>query len=134
MSRALPSQHKATLVYTGTKLGSNFNNKVITEKEHEGDIVYSVKRPEEACMRHTMVRQEEDELNELMNTRGKDKNLHVYKHSVNSNYAFVTLGDLTILNSGYKHNKHKRRISEALIIKCHRPNLDKKNTSVPLKV
>ena len=38
----------------------------------------------------------------------------MYQHSVNSNLVLVTLDDFTILNSGYKHNKVKKKISEAL--------------------
>ena len=49
--------------------------------------------------------------------RGKDKNSHVYRHSGNSNHDLETLDDFTILNSGYKHNKCKRKISEDLFIK-----------------
>ena len=66
--------------------------------------------------------------------RGKDKNSHMHQHSVNSNHAFVTLNDFTFLNSGYKHNKFKRKISEALFMKSNRPNLNKQDTSVPLKL
>ena len=49
MNKILPDKHKATLVYTGTKLGSNFNIKDINKKEHKHDLVYSVKCPEEPC-------------------------------------------------------------------------------------
>ena len=96
VNKILPNKHKATLVYTGTKLGSNFNIKDITKKEHKHDIVYSVKRPEET-------------FNETFNGEhgGKDKNSHVYQHSVNSNHALVTLDDFAILNLGYKYNKFK---------------------------
>ena len=65
--------------------------------------------------------------------RGRDKNSHMHLHSVNSNHAFVTLNHFTFLNSGYKHNKFKWKISEALFIKSNRPNLNKQDTSVPLK-
>ena len=53
---------------------------------------------------------------------------------MSSNHALVTLDDFTILNSGYKHNKFKRKISEALFIKSNRPNLNKQDTSVPSKL
>ena len=49
VNKILPNKHKATLVYTGTKLGSNFNIKDITKREHKHDLVYSVKCPEETC-------------------------------------------------------------------------------------
>ena len=58
----------------------------------------------------------------------------MYQHAVNSNHALVTLYDFTILNSGYKHSKFKKKISEALFIKSNRPNFNKQDTSVPLKL
>ena len=45
VNKILPDKQKATLVYTSTKLGSNFNIKDITKKEHKCDLVYSVKCP-----------------------------------------------------------------------------------------
>ena len=49
VNKILPNKQKATLVCTGTKLGSNFNIKDTTEKEHKHELVYSVKCPEETC-------------------------------------------------------------------------------------
>ena len=43
VNKILPDKRKATLVYTGTKLDSNFNIKGITKKEDKHDLVYSVK-------------------------------------------------------------------------------------------
>ena len=63
-----------------------------------------------------------------MNTKGK------YQHSVYSNHALVYLDDFTIPNSGDKHNKYKRNISEALFIKSNRPTLNKQDASVQLKL
>ena len=67
--------------------------------------------------------------------RGNDKNSHAFQHSVNSNRAFVTLDDFTVRNLGYKHSKFKRKISAAVFIKRNnRTNLNKQDTSVPLKL
>ena len=46
VNKILSDKHKATLVYTGTKIDSNFNIKDITEKEHQHELVFSVKYPE----------------------------------------------------------------------------------------
>ena len=53
---------------------------------------------------------------------------------MNSNHALVTPDDFSILNLGYKHSKHKRKILEALFIKGNKPNLNKQDTSVSLKI
>ena len=94
MNKILPDKQKATLVYTRTKLGYNFNIKDITKKEHKHDLVYSLKCPEETC-NETYYGEAGSRLTERIDEhRGKDKNSHV--HSVNSNHALVTLDDFTI--------------------------------------
>ena len=134
MSKILPDKQKATLSYTSIKLGSNFNVKDITKKKLEHDLVYRVKCPEETCNETYNGETGRRLIEQIDEHREKDKNSHVYEHSVNSNHALVTLDDFTIVNSGYKHNKFKRKISEALFIKSNRPNLNKQDTSVPLKL
>ena len=49
MNRILRDKHKETLVCIGTKLGTNFNIRDITKKEHKHDLVYSVECAEEIC-------------------------------------------------------------------------------------
>ena len=48
VNRMLPNEHKATSIYTFTKISSNFNVKDI-KREHKHDLVYSAKCPEETC-------------------------------------------------------------------------------------
>ena len=134
MSKILPDKQKATLPYTSIKLGSNFNVKDITKKKPKHDLVYSVKCPEETCNETYNGETGRRLVEPIDEHREKDKNSHVYEHSMNSNHALVTLDDFTIVNSGYKHNKFKRKISEALFIKSNRPNLNKQDTSVPLRL
>ena len=68
-----------------------------------------------------------------MNTEGNTR-IHMCFNSVNLNHDLVTLDDFTILHLGYKHNKFKMKISEASFIKSNRPNCNKQDTSVPLKL
>ena len=110
MKKILPDKRKATLVYTSTKHGSNFNIKDITTKEHMHDLVYGVKYPEETCDKTYNGETGGRLVERIDERRGKDKNSHVYQHSVNSNLTLVTLDDLTILKAGYKHNKFKRSL------------------------
>ena len=121
VNKILPDKQKATLDYTSTKLGSNFNIKdTITKKGHKHDLVYSVKCPEETCNKTYNGETGRRLVKRIDEHRGKDKNLHVYQHSMNSNHALVTLDGFTVLNSGYKHSKFKRNISEALFINSNR--------------
>ena len=99
MNKILPHKQKATLDYTSTKLGSNFNIKDITKKGHKHDLVYSVKCPEETCNETYNGATGRRLVERIDEHRGKNKNSHVYQHSMNSNHALVTLDGFTILNS-----------------------------------
>ena len=65
---------------------------------------------------------------------GKDINSHMFKHSMAANHPTVTLDDFTVLSSGYRNRKFKRKASESLFIKENRTTLNKHGTSVPLKL
>ena len=82
MNKILPDKHKATLVYTGTKLGSNFNIKDITKNEHKHDLVYSVKCPEETYNETYKGKAGRRLVERIDEHRTKDKNSHVYQHAV----------------------------------------------------
>ena len=119
MNKALPDKRKATLVYTGTKLGSNFNIKDITRKEHKHDLVYSVKCPEKTCNETDNGETGRRLIEQVDERRVKDKNSHVYQDLVNSNHALVTLDDFTILNLGYKHiASSKGRFQKLYLLKA----------------
>ena len=93
MNKILPNKHKARLVYTASKLDSNFNIKDITNKEHKHDLVYRVKCPEETCNDTYNGETGRRLVERIDKLRGKEKNSHVYQYSVNSNHALVTLDD-----------------------------------------
>ena len=98
------------------------------------NLVYSAKSPEDKCNETYNGESGKILVKRTDKLRGKVKNSHVYQHSVNSNHASATLDDFTILSLGYKQNKFKRKISEALFIKTNRSNVNKQDPSVPLKL
>ena len=103
-------------------------------RKNISNLVYSVKCPEETG-NDTYNGETQRKLVERIDEHGgKDKNSHVYQQSVNSNHDLVTLDNFTIFNFGYKHNKYKKKISEALFIKSNKPNLNKQNTLVSVKL
>ena len=122
------------LFYTGTKLGTKFNVKDKTKKEHHHDLTYSVK-----CLMKNCLESYNDETRRRLVERvnkhsGKDINSHMFKHSMAANHPTVTLDDFTVLRSGYHNRKFKKKVSESLFIKQNRPTLNKHGTSVPLKL
>ena len=115
LHRSLPNKTETKVVYTGTKLGSNFQIKNKTKFDHKHDLVYYVKCSE--C--------QEDYIREI----GKS---HMLKHSLENNHKQVSFEAFRILRNGYTNSKIKRKISEALFIKELRPSLNTQETSVPL--
>ena len=117
-------------MYTGTKLGSNFQIKDKTEFNLKHDLVYYVKCPE--C--------QEDYIGEIgrrlheriCDHNGKDSRSHMLKHSLENNQRQVSFEDFRILRNGYTNSKIKRKISEALFIKELHPSLNTQETSVLL--
>ena len=49
LNRHLPENKKTQVIYTCTKLRSKFNIKDITKREHQHDLIYSVKCPSKTC-------------------------------------------------------------------------------------
>ena len=129
ISKVLPQDKNMQLFYTGTKLGTKFNVKDKTKKEHHHDLTYSVKCPMkngETGRRLILERVNEHS--------GKDINSHMFKHSIAVNHPTVALYDFTVLSSGYRNRKFNRKLSESLFIKQNSPTLSKHCPSVTLKL
>ena len=118
------------VVYTGTKLSSNFQLKDKKKFGHKHDSVYYVKCPE--C--------QEDYIGEI-GTRlhericdhsGKNSKSYMLKLSLENDHKNVSFEDFRILWIGYNNSKVKWKISEALFIKELRPSLNTQETSLPL--
>ena len=56
---------------------------------------------------------------------GRDTNSQILKYSIEANYPTVTLDDFTVLSSGYRNRKFKRKVSESLFIKHNRNMFNK---------
>ena len=69
----------------------------------------------------------------IMEHAGKDKKLHMLKHTLQSGHPSVSPNDFRILQKGYNSNKVKRTISEALLIRKYRPSLNMHENSVSLE-
>ena len=63
---------------------------------------------------------------------GKDSKSHMLQHTHQSGHTAVSIDNFRIVKRGFKNQKMKRKISEALLIKKYRPSLNKQENSVPL--
>ena len=92
-------------------------------------VIYEVKCPFERCKanyvgetsRKILVRAEEH--------ASKDKNSHMYQHTIKAEHELVTIKDCSILSSNTSLF-YNRKIREPLFIKSIKP---RKGKSVPLK-
>ena len=134
MHRTLPENVQTRTCYTGTKLGTKFNNiKDPVKKSHQHDVVYYATCPEPGCV-EDYTGETGRRLNErVIDHNGRDKKSHLYKHSQESNYPCVALSDFKIIGCNFQNQKFKRRI-ESLLIRETRSSLNIQEMSVPLKL
>ena len=117
--------------FKAKRLSSCFNLKDKIAKKHEHNVVYEVKCPD--CD-HMYIGECGRRIHERFKDHaGKDKNSHVFKHTLNSGHSEITMNDVKIINKNFK-NYYKRKISEAIYIKQRKPFLNIQDKSVPLKL
>ena len=120
MNCHLPENKETQLIYTGIKLGNRCNIKNVTQKEHQHDLIYSVKFLLETCNESynfeiaRLVGRVSDHI-------GKDRSSHMNKHSIEIDHLTVKLEDFEILSRRFRERKLKRQISETLFIKGNKP-------------
>ena len=135
MHRTLPENGKARICYTGSKLGSKFNNiKDPVKKSHQHDVVYDAACPEPGCV-EVYIGETARRLNErVIDHNGRDKKSHLYKHSQESNHLCVTLSEFKIIGSNFQNQKFKRKIAKSLLIREKRSSLSTQEMLIPLKL
>ena len=132
VKRLLPQNHTAQHVYISRKLGSAFDIKDQRKLVHKHDLTSLVKCPENTSS-ETCLGEKARRLNErIMEHAGKDNKSHMLKYTLQSGYPSVSPNDFRILQKGYNNNKVKRKISEALLIRRHRPSLNIHENLLPL--
>ena len=68
----------------------------------------------------------------LIHHNRRDKKLHLYKDSPESNYPSVAMSEFKLIGSNFQNQKFKTKISESLLIRELRSSLDKQELSIPL--
>ena len=70
----------------------------------------------------------------IIDHSGHDDKSHFYEHAEKTGHGNVNIDHFEILLNGYRNNKFKRKLAEALHIKHERPTLNFQEQSVPLKL
>ena len=111
------------IIYTGRKLASKFNIKDKISKEHKHDLIFKAQCPDLNCDAT------------YMGEIGRRFAERIIDHSGgDDNCENVKIDHFEILSNGYKNNKFKRKLAEALHIKHERPILNVQEQSVSLKL
>ena len=82
--------------YTGKKLSTCFNVKDKTVFNHEHDIVYYAKCPEESCSYVHVGQSGRRVLERVKDHNGRHTSSYIFKHSVAVDHQFVSCDDLRI--------------------------------------
>ena len=82
--------------------------------EHQYDISYYAKCPEENChLAETGRRLSE----RVIDHNGLDKNSHIFKYSGERKHGPPNLQEFSILGRNYHKNKFRRKVAEPLLMK-----------------
>ena len=127
--------NKSFIAYTGTKLSSQLRNiKNPTPFEEQHDIVYQSFCSAENG-NENYIGESGRWLDERMRDHnGRNRNSHLFKHSVESKHDPVLENDFRIIRKGYRSNTSRRKIAEALFIKNMKLSLNIQDTSVKLEL
>ena len=117
-------------MYTGTKLGSNFQIQDKTKFDDQYDLVYYVTCPE--CQEDYIGEIDRKPHERICDHSGKDSKSHMLKHSLENNHKQVSFEDFCRIQNGYTNSKFKQKISEELFIKELCSSLNTQETPVPL--
>ena len=134
MHRTLLENVQAKTCYTGTKLGTKFNNiKDPVKKSHQHNVVYHAACPEPGCV-EDYTGETDRRLNEgVIDHNKRDKKSHLYQHVPESNHPCVALSDFKIIGSHFQNQRLLRKIAESLLIREKRSALNMQEMSIPLK-
>ena len=98
--RTLPEEVQTRICYTGTKLGTKFNNiKDPVTKCHQHNVVYNNTCPESGCVEDDTGGTDRRLNERVIDHNGRGKNSHLFKHSEESNHPCVALSDFKIIGT-----------------------------------
>ena len=111
-TRVLPCNFKTCTAYSGTKLSSKFRLKDQTKKDHQHDVVYYAKCPEEQCTEDYTGERGRRLIERVKDHSGKDSKSHLFKHSMETIHETLTLDDFKIKGKGYRRSKFRWKLAE----------------------
>ena len=136
LNRSLPNNVNPNIVFTGTKLSSNFNliDPVPFTKKH--DVIYRSVCATESCNEDYVGECARRLYERLKKHNGRDHSSHLVKHAEETVHLTAQLeaANFEVIESGYHNNARRRKIAEPLLIKKLKPTLNIQEKLLPLKL
>ena len=134
LKQSLRNNVKPNIVFTGTKLSSNFNVKNPAPFTQKHDVIYSSVCATERCNEDYVGECARRLYERVKDNNGRDHSSHLVKHAVETSRLPGDTANFEVIGSGYRNNARCRKIAEALLIKKLKPTLNIQEKSVPLKI
>ena len=119
---------------TGKKLSTCFNIKDQTKSEHQHGIIYHGKCPKVDYIDNYIGKALRRVSERIIDHNGRDKNSHLFRHSVEHNHKNAERQNFKILGKGYRNNAIKLKFSQALYCRELKPTLNVQEKSTDLKL
>ena len=124
LKSVIPVNNTCKIIYSGTKLASKFNIKDEISKKRKHDLIYKAQCPDLNCD-ETYIGEIGRRFSErILDHSGRDDKSHLHVHAEKTGPENVNIDHFEILSNGYKNNKFKRKLAEALHIKHERRTLN----------
>ena len=115
---------KTSITFTSQNLSSRFQSSDKANEKHRHNLIYYSKCPEPSCTKDYRCDTSRRITEQTNYHAGKEKKLHLLKHSLRLNYRHVDLSNMKIIDSSFHNNKLKKKIFEALYIKQYQVSLN----------
>ena len=92
--------------------------------EEQHDIVYHSFCSAENCNENYIGESARRLDKRIKDHNGRDRNSHLFEHSVESRHDPVLENDFRIIEKGYRNNTSRRKIAEVLFIRKMKPSLN----------
>ena len=106
---------KPNIVFTGTKLPSNFNVKDPVPFTEKHDVIYRSVCATKSCNEDYVVKCDRRLYERVKDHNGREHSSHLVKHAGETGHLTVDTVNFEVIGSGYRNNACRRKIAKALL-------------------
>ena len=113
LKRSLPDNLKPNVVFTGTKLSSNFNVEDPVPFTEKHDIIYTSVCETKSCNENYVGECARRLYERVKDHNGRNHSSHLVKHAGETGHLPVDTANFEVIGSGCRNNARRRKIVEA---------------------